>query len=690
MSATTVASAPDAPGAPSPPVALVGRARIAAFATIAMGMLLAALDGTIVSTALPTIVGDLGGGNHVSWVVTSYLLAQTAVTVVVGKLGDQFGRKLVFQISVTVFIVGSALCGLADGMTWLIVSRAVQGIGAGGLTVTATALIADVIPLRDRGKFQGALGAVFGLATVLGPLLGGLLTDNFSWRWCFYVNVPLAAVVIVAARFTIPSIPGGAKPRIDYAGMAAVALGASMLVLASSFGGTTYPWGSWQVVGLIVGGLAVLGVFVLIETRAAEPILPMRLFRSKVFADCCALSFVVGFTMLGAMTFLPTFFQYVEGASATESGLRMLPLVVGLLITATASGAVVSRTGHYKAFPVVGTLVMALGLFLLSLMDESTPFALSSLYLFVLGLGIGLAMQVLTIIVQSSVPYAGLGVATSGVTFFRTIGSAFGAAIFGTLYSNFLNDRLPRAIALSPEVTPRDLATPSALHSLSPGAISDIVAAYADALSEVFLWAVPVALLAFVLALLLPQVKLVDSLAPQANDLGTGFGAPEALRNSALLSTRIAHLVGGERDEVLDLLQFDEPNLDAAGVWALIQVNGLGTAGHRVDVTQITRSHHLPPVVLEPLFRQVIRGGYVTGRLDDLTLTDDGEATVGRLRDRLTAWVLTHLEDLGTESPEAVRAAISDTVRRSVVERAEAPFESGAPRPSAVAGRHRR
>jgi EmrB/QacA subfamily drug resistance transporter len=670
---TALATTP-APPAPPVPTFLEGRARIVAFATIGLGMLLAALDGTIVSTALPTIVGDLGGGNHVSWVVTSYLLAQTATTVVVGKLGDQFGRKLVFQLSVTVFIIGSALCGLADGMTWLIASRALQGVGAGGLTVTATALIADIIPLRDRGKFQGALGAVFGIATVIGPLLGGLLTDNASWRWCFYVNVPLALIVIVAARFTIPKVPGGAKPRIDYAGMAAVALGASMLVLAASFGGTTYAWGSWQIIGLLVGGVAVLGVFVLIESRAAEPILPLRLFKSKVFSDCCALAFVVGFTMLGAMTFLPTFFQYVEGVTATQSGFRMLPLVLGLLVTAITSGNIVSKTGRYKIFPVAGGLVMGLGLFLLSTMDPSTPVGLSSLYLFVLGMGIGLSMQVLTIIVQASVPYTDLGVATSGVTFFRTMGSAFGAAIFGTLYANFLSDRLPQAIAESPGVTPEDLATPSALHQLQDSVIAPIVNAYSDSLTQVFLWAVPVALVAFVLALFLPQVKLADSLAPEASDLGPGFGAPESLPNQEILSRRIANLLyGRRRDRVLDLLESEESALDAASIWAVVQVYGLTASGHRADVAQVAWSRHLPAAVLEPLFRQIVADGYAEGNLDDLTLTALGKGTVDRLSDDLSAWILENLEGMEGETPEGVAEAIAYVVQRIVVERVESP-----------------
>ncbi len=669
MTSTSVAPTP--PRAVSPPArTLVGRARIAAFSTVALGMLLAALDGTIVATALPTIVGDLGGGNHVSWVVTAYLLAQTACTAVVGKIGDQYGRKRVFQTSVAVFIIGSALCGLAQGMTWLIAARSLQGLGAGGLTVTATALIADVIPLRERGKFQGALGAVFGVSTVLGPLLGGLFTDHLSWRWCFYVNVPLAIVVILAARRTIPSMPSRGKRRIDYPGMAAVALGASALVLATSWGGTTYAWGSWQTITLFVTGVGLLCLFVFIESRAPEPILPLSLFRSRVFTDCCALSFVVGFTMMGSMTFLPTFFQYVEGATATGSGFRMMPLVLGLLITAIISGNVVSKTGRYKPFPVAGGLVMAVGLVLLSRMDAGTALGLSSLYLFVLGLGIGLSMQVLTIIVQASVPYSELGVATSGVTFFRTMGSAFGAAIFGTLYTNFLTTSLPAAIAASPGVTPPDLTTPSTLHALDETLIAPIVGAYADALGQVFFWAAPVALVAFVLALFLPQVKLADSLAPSANDLGDGFGAPESLESEEVLARRIANaFYGGGRDRVFDLLGRGEPDLDAARIWALVQVHGLTASGHAADVSRIARARTLPSAVLTPHFEKLVREGYAAGALDDLSLTSKGHDAISRLALTLRDWLVENLEDV--EDVDAVGEAMTRVVRRIVVERAQ-------------------
>jgi EmrB/QacA subfamily drug resistance transporter len=332
------------------------------FGTVLLGMLLAALDQTIVSTALPTIVGELGGAGHLSWVVTAYLLTETIAAAVAGKFGDLFGRKLVFQVSTGIFVIGSFFCGLAGDMVWLVAMRAVQGIGAGGLMVTSTALIADVIPLRERGKYQGALGGVFGVTTVIGPLAGGLFTDHLSWRWAFYVNVPLALVIIVIAARTIPSVAKHGRPIIDYAGIVLVALGSAGLTLAASWGGTEYPWRSPMIIGLFVGSFVVLAAFVIVERRAKEPMLPIRLFSQRVFTVSTALSFVVGFTMLGSLTFLPTYLQYVRGASATASGIQMLPMVVGLLTTAIASGNVVSRTGRYKAFPIAGGLIMAAGM----------------------------------------------------------------------------------------------------------------------------------------------------------------------------------------------------------------------------------------------------------------------------------------------------------------------------------------
>ena len=324
-----------------------------------LGMLLAALDQTIVSTALPTIVGDLGGGGHVSWVVTSYLITDTIAVVLAGKFGDLFGRKLVFQVSAAIFVVASVMCAAAGSMSWLVGWRAVQGIGAGGLMVTATALIADVVPLRERGKYQGALGAVFGVTTVIGPLLGGLFTDHLSWHWCFLVNVPLGILVIGVAAKTMPSVQDDAAARRSTTRASPPSrVAAGGLTLATSLGGTEYDWLSPTIIGLVVASLLGIVAFIYVEPRAKEPMLPLRLFTSKVFSVASVVSFVVGFAMLGAMTFLPTYLQYVHGVSATSSGLRMLPMVLGLLGASITAGVVVGRTGHYKTFPIVGSLLL--------------------------------------------------------------------------------------------------------------------------------------------------------------------------------------------------------------------------------------------------------------------------------------------------------------------------------------------
>ena len=431
------------------------------FVAIALGMLLAALDQTIVATALPTIVADLGDAGHQSWVVTSYLLASTIVTALVGKLGDLFGRKRVFQAALVFFVIGSVSCGLSQSMAMLVGSRALQGIGGGAITITASALIGEVVPLRDRGRYQGILGAVFGVTTVVGPLLGGYFTDYLTWRWAFWVNVPVSVLVIFVAAAAIPSLASSTKPVIDYAGIVLVGLGASGLTLATSWGGTLYPWGSPTIIGLFVGAVAALVAFVWVESHVAQPILPTRLFTSPVFSVCCVLSFVVGFAMLGAMTFLPTYMQYVDSVSATTSGLRTLPMVIGMLITSTGSGTLVGRTGRYKIFPVAGTALMAAAFVLMSRMDPSTSALVQSIYLIILGAGIGLSMQVLVLIVQNTSNFEDLGVATSGVTFFRTIGSSFGAAIFGSLFSNFLKSRMGAALAVSG-------ASPDAVSSPGP------------------------------------------------------------------------------------------------------------------------------------------------------------------------------------------------------------------------------
>ncbi|MEU3059353.1 MDR family MFS transporter [Streptomyces subrutilus] len=664
--------------AAAPPL-LDRRRRNVIFGTIMLGVLLAALDQTIVGTALPTIVADLGGAAHMSWVVTSYLLAETVATVLVGKFGDLFGRKVIFQLSAIVFITGSFLCGLAGNMTLLILWRGVQGIGAGGLMVTSMALIADVVPLRERGKYQGAIGAVFGVATVIGPLLGGLFTDHLSWRWAFYVNVPIAILVVIAAARTIPSVRVAGRPVIDYLGIALVAVGASALILATSWGGNEYAWGSPTIIGLFVGGLVALALFCLVETRAKEPMLPMRLFRNPVFTVCSVLSFVVGFAMLGAMTFLPTYLQYVDGDSATVSGVRTLPLVIGLLIASVFSGTVVSRTGQYRIFPIVGSLVMGVGLYLLSLMGPHTGAWLESLYMFVLGVGIGLSMQVLTIAVQNTVDYADLGTATSGVTFFRTLGSSFGTAVFGTIYANSLEPELKKGVLRGARATGADpvalaaaAQSPKGVHGLDPAAAAPIIDAYAHALQTVFLWTVPVAGFGFVVALFLKQVHLRDSARAGSTDMGDGFGSPATASGDSakLLELAVGKLVRGMGpDTARGIVEDSDTRLDMAGAWTVMQVDLMTRTVGYASLGLIAGRRSLPPEVLLPVFDRMTEEGFLSRQGSFFTLTPAGQREADVISAAWAAWLGDRLEkDRGRPRSAELRAAADAIAKRLLAE----------------------
>ena len=512
--------------APSAPIALHGRRLWLVLVALLLGMLLAALDQTIVATALPTIVGDLGGASHLSWVVTAYLLASTASTPLWGKLGDMYGRKRFFQAAIVIFLVGSALAGLSNSIGELIAFRAVQGIGGGGLMIGAQTIVGDVVAPANRGRYQGLFGAVFGVTSVLGPLIGGLIVDHASWGWVFYINLPIGVVaLLVTARF-LPAAEQRVAHVIDYLGAALLALATTCLVLMTSLGGTTYAWGSAPITTLGVAGVLLIALFVAAERRAAEPVLPLRLFSNRVFSVSGALGFVVGFAMFGAITFLPLYLQVVKGVNPTVSGVRLLPMMVGLLLASITSGQLISRWGHYKIFPIIGTALMTIGLLLLSRLGPRTSGPATSLYMFVFGLGLGSVMQVLVIAVQNAVEHKDLGVATSGVTYFRSIGGSFGTAVFGSLFSSHLTANIAHflgAVKLPAGVTSAALS-PKTLSTLPLPVHNAFIEAYASSLQSVFRAAAPVAAFGFVLAWLLPEVKLRKTVA--ATDPGQTFGMP--------------------------------------------------------------------------------------------------------------------------------------------------------------------
>ena len=471
------------------------------FSALILVILLASLDQTIVSTALPTIVGDLGGLTHLSWVVTAYLLASTVTGPLYGKFGDLYGRKTVLQIAIVIFLSGSALCGIAQNMTELIAFRGLQGLGAGGLLVTTIAVVGDIIPPRERGRYQGIFGAVFGVSTVIGPLLGGFFVDNLSWRWIFYVNLPVGALALFVIGAVFHVRTERVQHAVDYAGAVLLAGSLSAIVLFTSLGGNTYAWGSPESITLIVLGVALLVGFVFAERRATEAILPLALFRNRIFDVTSVVGFIIGLALFGSVTYLPLFLQIVRGKSPTASGLQLTPLMGGLLVTSIVAGRAISRWGRYKPFPVAGTAILTIGLGLLTRLNIHTSIREVSLDLLVVGLGLGMTMQVLVLAVQNAVDYRYMGVATSGSVLFRQIGGSVGIAAFGAIFTNRLTANLHGLRA-------PHTASPALVNKLPPEVHARYVSAFSSALHPIFVVAAVIAAIGFVLTWFLNEVPL--------------------------------------------------------------------------------------------------------------------------------------------------------------------------------------
>ena len=640
------------------PVALDRRRVLVVFSGLMAGLFLSALDQNIVSTALPTIVGDLHGANHLAWVVTAYLLTSTVSTPLWGKLGDLYGRKWFFQAAIVIFLLGSVLAGISTSMGELIAFRAIQGLGGGGLMVGAQAIIGDIVAPRDRGRYVGLFGMMFGIATVLGPLIGGLFVEYWTWRWVFFINVPVGLVALGITAAVLPGKLRTVQHQVDYVGITLLAAGVSGLVLLTSLGGSSFAWISTQSTAIAVGSVLALVAFVAVERRAAEPVVPMRLFSNRAFSTVSAVGFVVGLAMYGAMVFMPLFLQVVKGVSPTQSGFRLIWLMGGLFATSMFSGQVIARGWRYRPFPIFGTAMMTLGLFLMGKVGVETPAWVMDLYMVVFGIGLGAVMQVLVLVVQNSVPYQDLGVATSGATFFRSIGGSFGTAIFGAIYNAAFPHQLERYLPglHAGSMNVNEALSPATMHGLDAKTMDGVQHAVAGSVQVVYHWSIPLSVIAFGLSWLIPETKLRGSLADGQTVAETLSPTETASSQETLeqLVTRVA--ARGNRAAIYaNLAERAGLDLGAQGCWLLLRIaehEGLSRA--QLEVKLKLADEHVAAG-----FTQLEASGLVE-EAPGLRLTTSGADAAGRLRAAREAGLRDLLEGWDVaEDPE-----VEEMVRR--------------------------
>ena len=615
-------------------------------------MLLAALDATIVATALPTIVAELGNVDRLSWVVTSYLLSQTIVIPLYGKLGDLYGRRIVLQGAILIFVLGSALCGLSRSLGALIAFRILQGLGGGGLIVTSQATIGDVVSPRERGRYQGVLGAAFGVASVAGPLLGGFFTTHLSWRWIFYINLPLGILAFVMIRAHLPAAAAYVRHEIDYRGAAILSVALGAVVLATDLGGVTFAWSSPQVLGLAAVAAAAAIAFVAIERRAKEPLLPLHLFRDRTFTITALVGFAVGFALFGSVTYMPMFLQLVKGSSPTRSGFEMMPTMAGLLLTSIGAGQLISRYGKYRVFPILGTATATAALVWLSPLTADITVRELLVRLFVLGAGLGMVTQVLVVAVQNSVAYADLGVATSSATMFRLIGGSVGTAVLGSLFAAQIGDTLHGMTA------ERLAALPAAVQATYKTAISAAVA-------TVFRVAAIVAGMGHVLTWLIPARPLRETVAAASSSVGKDAGdafampsagdpASELLRGVAILADRDA-----QRAYLQAITTRAGLALKPVSAWLLLRLGE--DAG--ITLQAIAREQHIPQARMDEGLAELKTRGLLTATTSSppsVALTAEGCAAY----DRLAAARRERLHELFAEWPEPQRQQLAVILQR--------------------------